>query len=645
MRRAIWLLLLLTWPTWGGAGEREQQRPAALSVYEDRSGALGIDDVAALPEQAFRPLPERRFFREYTHSAFWFRVETVGASERDYRRWLSMGDPRLTDIAVYVPTERGWRRMQAGIVYPPEQWAVLARQPLFPMEPQTKGQLLVRVAGDSLIVVEPLFWSEHELLRHRQRIAFADGLTLGIVLLVVPLSLVIGRIMRSRLLVVHAATVLGYILLTCIVNGYLINWPTLLPWTAHLRFLTSVTSFAAVLTYLCVLLQVRQLTRVWVCLYGMAFTLFMLSSMWGLFVDHAVGRQAAEWVMRLTIYLLVPITLLASWRRGLPLMWMAWAVPMLYLLQFLARYVFQADQIPWQSRQDFLSLSSTLPGVAVLACTLVTELYRSRARQRWAQAERGQRRLAARARLEATVARRTDQLDASLHARASLLSRLSRELRGPLLDIIDRARRLYAVSSGDYPQRIERNAQRQLELIEELGALSHQDALPSPSLRAGSLHAFVRELAEEAELLATRKHNRFECRLAAGVPDEVLADFGRLRRVLINLLGNAAKFTRDGRLALSVDCIERDDRRVRLRFCVADTGIGVHPEDRANLQQPFMRGRNVGVVEGFGLGLDIVRQLLNSLDSALHLAEDGLPGSRFSFEVRLLLAERQDVAY
>ncbi|MDR8014367.1 sensor histidine kinase [Ectopseudomonas guguanensis] len=644
MRRLCWLVMILAWSTWGAAAvEREAQRPAALSVYQDLGGTLNVEQVAALPEAVFRELPERRFFHEYSHSAFWLRLQMSAEQREAHRHWLSVGDPRLSDIQVYVPDGNGWQRMQAGAAHPPESWPVVARQPLFRLQ-ATEQVVLIRVVGDSLLVVEPLLRSDGELLAQRRAIAVADGLTLGIVLLVVPLSLVIGFIMRSSLLAAHAAAVLSYILLVCVVNGYLVHWPMLVPWTSYIRAFASLVGFVCFLGYLRVLLQVARLPSLWARLYDGVLAAYLASALWVVFVDHVQGRFLTEWVMRLAAYGLLPLTLLTAWRRGLPLVWMAWAVPLLYLLQFLARYVFQADHLPWQARQESYSISSTLPGVALLTCTLMTELYRSRARQRWAQQERSQRRLEARGRLEAAVARRTEQLRTSLDARGALLARLGQELRGPLLDIIGSARRLVAMSSSDYPQRIERNARSQLELIEDLAALSHRDELPGPSLRAGSLHAFWREMVEEAELLAARQNNRFQWRLGGNVPCEVMADFGHLRRILLNLLGNAAKFTREGSITLGLDCLERDGQRVRLRFSVEDTGIGIHPDDRVRLGQPFVRGRNVEWIDGFGLGLDIVRQLLEGMNSVLHLADDDRPGSRFSFEVCLMLAGVQDVA-
>lgn len=81
------------------------------------------------------------------------------------------------------------------------------------------------------------------LLRSQQQTYLSDGLSLGIVLLVVPFGFIVGWILRSRLLTVNAGAVLSYILLTCILNGYLMYWPSALGWTRELLTCASAFSF------------------------------------------------------------------------------------------------------------------------------------------------------------------------------------------------------------------------------------------------------------------------------------------------------------------------------------------------------------------------------------------------------------------
>lgn len=619
--------------------EEQPLRLERLAIFEDPGAALGLEQVLALPPQTFRSVEQSYLFANYTHSAFWVRFSLGEVANPACVRWLTAGDPRLSDIQVFVQSGDSWRHMQAGSAHPAEQWPVLARQPSFPLGADDGDTVLIRAMSRSTLIVEPMLWSQQAMLTQRQVSTLVDGLSLGIVLLVVPFSLIVGAIMRSPLLLVHAATVLSYIVVTCVLNGYLIHWPALLPWSDEIRSLVSVISFTCFLGYARVLLQVRQLPRFWGLLYGALLLAFIGSHLWTLLLDYTQGGAFTDLLRRLTVYLLMPLTLLVAWYRGVSLIWMAWAVPLLYLVQFLMRYVLQADQVIWQSRQDFFSLSSIIPGVVMLTCTLLTELYRSRKRARRARRELEDLREAEHGRLEGMVQRRTEQLSESLQARGAMLARITHDLRTPLLDIVEYARRLVTESRHDYPHRIERSAHRQLALIDELLEFSRSE-LPHHEM-PGDLRLFLEEIADEVEPLAQRQDNAFALYLAADVPNQVSADFRRLRTVLLNLLGNAAKFTRGGHIQLHVSCLQRGTDTLRLRLSVEDTGRGIPPDEQQRLLQPFERGQGVDTIEGSGLGLAIVTQTLQAMGSALQVHSDGVSGSRFSFELCLALPSGQ----
>lgn len=639
MRLALLFVLLIASEMAMAARCNDEQplRLVHLSVFEDPGATLSLEQVLALQSQAFHQLDRGYLFADYTHSAFWVRFSLDEVKVPACVRWLTAGDPRLNDIQVFVQNEDGWRQMRAGSAYPAELWPMLARQPSFPLHADDGDTVLIRVMSRSTLIVKPMLWSQQAMLTQRQVSNLVDGLSLGIVLLVVPFSLIVGVIMRSPLLLVHAATVFSYIVVTCVLNGYLTHWPALLPWSDVIRSLVSVISFACFLGYARVLLQVRHLPRCWGLLYGALLVLFIGSHLWTLLLDHAQGGAFTDLLRRFTVYLLMPLTLLVAWYRGVSLIWMAWAVPLLYLVQFFMRYVLQADQVIWQSRQDFFSLSSIVPGVVVLTCTLLTELYRSRKRAKRARRELEDLREAEHGRLEGMVQRRTEQLSESLQARGAMLARITHDLRTPLLDIVDYARRLVSESCHDYPQRIERSAHRQLALIDELLEFSRSE-LPHDEM-PGDLRLFLADIAEEVEPLAQRNDNTFELHLAADVPGQVNADFRRLRTVLLNLLGNAAKFTHHGAIRLQVSCLQPGADRLRLRLGVEDTGRGIPPHEQQRLLQPFERGDGVDTIEGSGLGLTIVTQTLQAMGSKLEVQSDGVRGTRFSFELSLALPE------
>ncbi|MBA1264159.1 hybrid sensor histidine kinase/response regulator [Stutzerimonas stutzeri] len=625
----------------------EQDLAPRLQILEDPGRSLAADQVLAMPERHFQAATRENLLREYSSSAFWLRFELHNKDERACLRWLTVGEPRLEDVRVYVLQGDGWLVQRAGSAHALKDWAIAERHPIFPLElpAHESTTVLVRVVSSTLLLLQPMLWDELVLLQERQWASMIDGIALGIVLLVVPFSLIVGRIVRSRLLVVHAGAVLSYILYTCAVNGYLIFLPQLLPWAQLLQLLLGGVSLLCVLGYLRVLLKVRQLPDIW----GRLFTLFMLSyvagQLWGL-VEPEQGRPFAELSMRIALYLLLPATLLAGWRRGLTYNWMVWLVPGLYLLQFLVRYVLPLGHVlPWQSRQNFLSLSSTLPGVLLLVCTLVIEVSRSRRREKHALTALDQQRKAEQERLESMVALRTGQLRESLQARSALMARISHDLRSPLVSIIDYAGRSQG-ASGDsgFGQKIERNARHQLELIDELLEFSRSEMQPLELIIApGYLYGFLREIEGEAGFLADRQNNRFESEIAEDLPLLVRADFRRLRQVLINLLSNAAKFTHDGTLSLKVSCMSRDEQQVRLQFCISDTGIGIDPSERERLLRPFQRGNDVERYDGSGLGLSIVSQLLGHMASELELERLEPCGSRFSFQLQLQLAAEEDM--
>ena len=614
----------------------------SAQIYEDAQASLSLEDVTQLPGTSFNHATPSWPTQGYSRSAFWLRVQFTNSSAVACSRLLVVGAPRLEDIRVYQPG----RVAHGGGAYPLAEWPQpAARQPAFAVSLAAgeSATVFVRVTSHFQMLLEPELWSEPALLRSQQQTYLSDGLTLGIVLLVVPFGVIVGRILRSRLLIVNAGAVMSYILLTCILNGYLIYWPTALGWARELLVCASALSFFLFLAYMRVLLQVSRLPKIigwsyWLPLLGCIF-----GRLWWLTVDPVQGAQIVQMSL-MSFYGALLSTLFMAWRRRLTYNWMAWLVPGLLLGQTLMRTLFPQEQLLWQSPESKNSLSSTLAGVALLVCTLIMEVSRSRHREKHALSTLEQQRQAEHERLESTVALRTSQLRESLAARSALMARISHDLRSPLVRIIDYARLLHVGPNRDYQATIERNARQQLELIDEMLEFSRGELEQMQlTLAPGYLYGFLKEIADEAGFLAARQGNTFEAVLADDLPPLVEADFKRLRQVLMNLLANAAKFTRDGQIRFEVSASPGATAdTVALCFSVIDTGIGIDPQEFEQLLQPFHRGRNAQRYEGSGLGLSIVTQLLERMDSRLEPQATG-QGSHFSFRLQLKCAEEHDL--
>ena len=248
-----------------------------------------------------------------------------------------------------------------------------------------------------------------------------------------------------------------------------------------------------------------------------------------------------------------------------------------------------------------------------------------------------------RAQLEAQIVKRTAELQAALaqaeaasRAKSTFLSNMSHELRTPLNAVIGFSRLL---SQSDHLDAAER---KQLEIITQSG--SHLRVLIDTVLELSKIEAGYAQLREEntdlpallhevTEMLQTRADQggvalALRC---VDLPRGVRVDAMKLRQVLINLLGNALKFTRQGTVLLSVAAQAVDAARAQVEFKVSDTGIGIPLEDRARIFDPFVQGETPARGAGTGLGLTLSKQYISVLGGDLCVDSEPGRGSEFSF--------------
>lgn len=250
-------------------------------------------------------------------------------------------------------------------------------------------------------------------------------------------------------------------------------------------------------------------------------------------------------------------------------------------------------------------------------------------------------------RLEGIVVERTKELRALLQARRRLLAHIGHDLRSPLSAIVNVARQWRQAGSDiEHPRKIERHARMLMELIDEVVEFSRgelTDVLLEPA--PGYLYRFLYEVADEGTLLAQANGNRLGISIGMNLPAVVELDFRRLRQVLSNLLGNAAKYTQNGEMVFTVEAQAMDAGRItRLSFAVEDTGIGLGESGAEALLEPFVRGANASDAPGSGLGLAIVAQLLARMGSQLESGNgSGGQGSRFSFGIDVPVADEHDM--
>ncbi|MEH1907863.1 hybrid sensor histidine kinase/response regulator [Nostoc sp.] len=242
--------------------------------------------------------------------------------------------------------------------------------------------------------------------------------------------------------------------------------------------------------------------------------------------------------------------------------------------------------------------------------------------------------------------------DTANHAKSEFLANMSHELRTPLNGILGCAQILLRSQDLPEPQQyhvniIEQCGSHLLTLINDILDLSKIEARKL-ELYPHDVHfpSFLQGIAEICQIRAEQKGILFVYESAINLPTGVHVDAKRLRQVLLNLLGNAIKFTDEGKVTFKVEVIDQlpadgETVKYRIRLSVEDTGIGITPAELGKIFLPFEQvGEKKRQTEGTGLGLAITRQLVQMMGSDIHLKSQIGQGSTFWFEIAIAEASQ-----
>jgi two-component system sensor histidine kinase/response regulator len=654
------------------AEDRGVKGPINLTPYwmvlEDPRQQWTIEDVTG-PALATRFIAPRRAKDSlnfgFRTRAVWLRITMLNTSTRGLERQLEIAFPPLHQVEFYVPNEAGFERMVSGNAHIFEDRPLVHRNHVFPVSLRTGSEttFYLRVASDSSIDIPALLWVPQAFVQNSLHEYMGQALYFGMLLALGLYNLLLFASMRDRTYLYYVLFVAANALALIGYNGmgFQFLWPHSPAWST----IASLTGFGC--TALTLLLFQRNLLttaetaprldivmRLFIALNLIqvaGFAVLPFSTM----VTPGIALDAVSMLLALAVGLV-------CWRRRQPsagYFLIAFVSPVVVVTLSAARSF--GAPLPGIFAVHGVEIGSSVE-MLLLSLALADRFRLIRREKEQAQEQLVENLKRSERVLEMKVAERTAELtrtnvelrdheralqearqvaeDAS-RMKSEFLANMSHEIRTPMNAIIGMAylalRTELGAAQRDHIQKIHVAARSLLGIVNDILDFSRIEAGRIDIEHAAfSLNDMLGNVITLTSQAAFDKRLNYNIALAPDTPVDLVGDPLRLSQVLVNLLGNAVKFTRAGEVRLDCTPLENDGASVLIRFAVIDTGIGIGPEAQSRLFRAFSQADSsiTRIHGGTGLGLSISFKLVQAMGGTLTVESEPGEGACFTFTLR-----------